>query len=86
MIRMSMNELSTYSWTFEQDVSRYLAAGYEGIGVWRPKLTDFGEKEDSSYCENRGLRYRICYGQVVLLAVMALATARALKMQPKPLA
>lgn len=43
MIRMSMNELSTYSWTFDEDVLQYAAAGYEAMGVWRPKLTDFGE-------------------------------------------
>ena len=44
MVRMSMNEISTFSWTFEEDVEHYVAAGYEGIGVWRQKLTDFGEE------------------------------------------
>jgi sugar phosphate isomerase/epimerase len=43
MVRMSMNELSTYSWTFDEDVLRYFEADYEAIGVWRSKLTDFGE-------------------------------------------
>ena len=43
MVGMSMNELSTYSWTFDEDVLRYAEAGYEAIGVWRSKLTDFGE-------------------------------------------
>lgn len=44
MVRMSMNELSTLSWTFEDDVLQYSDAGFDGIGVWRPKLTDFGEE------------------------------------------
>lgn len=43
MVRMSMNELSTYWWTFEEDVVRYAEAGYSAIGVWRQKLSDFGE-------------------------------------------
>lgn len=40
---LSMNEVTTYRWSFDQDVSRYEAAGYRGIGVWRQKLADFGE-------------------------------------------
>jgi len=40
---LSMNEVTTYRWSFEQDVSRYEAAGYDGIGVWRQKLADYGE-------------------------------------------
>ena len=43
MLRMSMNELSTYSWTFEEDVRRYAESGYEAMGVWRSKLNDFGD-------------------------------------------
>lgn len=44
MVRMSMNELSTYSWSFDEDVIQYAAAGYSAIGVWRDKLIDFGEE------------------------------------------
>jgi sugar phosphate isomerase/epimerase len=44
MARLSMNELTTYRWSFEEDVRQYSAAGYDGIGVWREKLTDFGEE------------------------------------------
>lgn len=43
MARLSMNELTTYRWSFEEDVRQYAAAGYEGIGVWREKLADCGE-------------------------------------------
>ncbi|MCA9149781.1 MAG: sugar phosphate isomerase/epimerase [Planctomycetales bacterium] len=44
MVRMSMNELTTYSWTFEEDVLHFANAGYAAIGVWRQKLSDFGEE------------------------------------------
>ena len=43
MARLSINELTTYRWSFEEDVLRSAAAGYEAIGVWRPKLADYGE-------------------------------------------
>jgi sugar phosphate isomerase/epimerase len=44
MPRLSMSELTTYRWTFEVDVQRYAAAGYQAIGVWRPKLVECGEE------------------------------------------
>lgn len=42
MLRLSMNELTTMRWSFEEDVKAYSNAGFDGIGVWRPKLTDIG--------------------------------------------
>ncbi|MCH8045003.1 MAG: sugar phosphate isomerase/epimerase [Planctomycetes bacterium] len=45
MSRLSINELTTYRWSFEEDVTRYKAAGIDGIGVWRQKLADFGEEK-----------------------------------------
>jgi sugar phosphate isomerase/epimerase len=44
MSLLSMNELTTYRWSLEQDLESYREAGYSGIGVWRQKLTD--EDED----------------------------------------
>lgn len=38
-----MSEVTTYRWSFEQDVFNYAAAGYDSIGVWRQKVADFGE-------------------------------------------
>ncbi len=43
--RLSMNEVTTYRWSFEQDVQNYLDAGYQAIGVWRQKISDYGEEE-----------------------------------------
>ncbi len=56
MVRMSMNELSTYSWTFDEDVLRYAEAGYEAIGVWRSKLTDFGEEKGAELIRDQQLQ------------------------------
>lgn len=40
-----MNELTTFRWSFEEDVQRYAEAGFQGIGVWRQKLSDYGEEK-----------------------------------------
>src|ERR1700733_9465420 len=45
MARLSMNEMTTYRWSFDQDVAEYRSAGIPAIGVWRRKLTDFGEEK-----------------------------------------
>ena len=36
--RLSVSEVTTRPWTFEQDVRAYSSAGVNGIGVWREKL------------------------------------------------
>ena len=45
MLRLSVSELSTFRWSFEEDVLHYHAAGFEAIGIWRPKLSDYGEEK-----------------------------------------
>ena len=42
MAKLSMNETTTFRWSFEEDVARYAAAGIPAIGVWRQKLSDCG--------------------------------------------
>ena len=39
-----MNEVTTYRWSFEEDIRNYVDFGYQAIGVWRQKLSDFGEE------------------------------------------
>lgn len=46
MTLLSMNETTTYRWSWEEDVDNYLDAGYSGIGVWRQKLSD-GDMDDA---------------------------------------
>ena len=42
---LSMNQVTTYRWTLEEDIHHYREAGYEAIGVWRQKLNDYNETE-----------------------------------------
>ena len=41
--RLSISELTTFRWSFDEDVHQYREAGISAIGVWRQKLSDFGE-------------------------------------------
>ncbi|HJN10680.1 MAG TPA: sugar phosphate isomerase/epimerase family protein [Pirellulaceae bacterium] len=56
MALFSMNELTTYRWSFEDDVHRYADAGIRSIGVWRQKLSDFGEEKGIELLSEVGLR------------------------------
>ena len=47
MAQIAMNELTTFRWSFDEDVRQYVAANYDGIGIWRQKLADFGEEKGS---------------------------------------
>ena len=42
MNTVSMNQLSTLRWSFEDDAEAYRRHGFSGIGIYRPKLEDFG--------------------------------------------
>lgn len=55
MPTLSMNEVTTYRWSLEEDVRRYAEAGYEGIGVWRQKLSDYGEDAGVDLIAESGL-------------------------------
>jgi sugar phosphate isomerase/epimerase len=50
-----MNEMTTYRWSFEEDVRHYCAAGIPAIGVWRRKLSDFGEQRGIELLKHSGL-------------------------------
>ena len=53
--RISMNELTTYRWSFDEDVQQYADAGMSGIAVWRQKLSDFGEEKGIELLADCGL-------------------------------
>lgn len=42
MVKLAINELTTYRWTFEEDVLAAAEHGFAGIGLWRPKVTEYG--------------------------------------------
>ncbi|MEX0712833.1 MAG: sugar phosphate isomerase/epimerase family protein [Pirellulales bacterium] len=56
MARLSMNEMTTYRWSFEEDVANYASAGITAIGVWRQKLSDFGEEKGIELLADSGLK------------------------------
>lgn len=45
MTLLSMNEVTTFRWSLEQDIENYTQAGYHSIGLWRQKLSDWNEDE-----------------------------------------
>ncbi len=56
MARLSMSELTTLRWSFEEDVAHYAACQIPAIGVWREKIADFGEEKGRELLEDRGLQ------------------------------
>src|SRR4051812_39531202 len=55
MGRLAISELTTFRWTFEEDVANYRAADLTAIGVWRQKLADVGEQRGAQLLEKSGL-------------------------------
>ncbi len=55
MTLLSMNEVTTFRWSFEQDVEIYQEAGYSGIGVWRHKVSDGDEDQAIDLVSSSGL-------------------------------
>lgn len=55
MARLSMNQMTTFRWSFEEDLENYVAAGLEAIGVWRQKLSDCGEERGIELLAQSGL-------------------------------
>jgi sugar phosphate isomerase/epimerase len=56
MTLLSMNELTTYRWSLEQDVENYQQAGYRAIGIWRQKLSDWDEDDAVNVLLDSGLQ------------------------------
>jgi sugar phosphate isomerase/epimerase len=55
MTGLSINEMTTFRWSFEEDVTRYHAAGIQAIGVWRQKLADYGEEKGIELLAHSGM-------------------------------
>ena len=51
----SINQLTTFRWTFDEDVCYFQKAGLQAIGVWRRKLQDFGEERAKELLSDAGL-------------------------------
>ena len=55
MARLSINEMTTYRWSFEEDVVELKSAGIPAIGVWRQKVADVGEDRAVALLAQSGL-------------------------------
>jgi sugar phosphate isomerase/epimerase len=55
MLELSMNEVTTFRWSLEEDLENYYRAGYRSIGVWRPKLADVDEERAIDLIAGSGL-------------------------------
>lgn len=56
MTRLAVSEISTYRWSFEEDVLRYKEHGFTALGVWRPKLSDCGEAKGRELLLDSGMK------------------------------
>jgi sugar phosphate isomerase/epimerase len=55
MPRLSINEMTTYRWSFLEDITGLQALGVESVGIWRRKLSDFGEERGVELLRESGL-------------------------------
>ena len=55
MLELSMNEVTTFRWSLEEDLENYHRAGYRSIGVWRHKLVDVEEERAIDMLAGSGL-------------------------------
>jgi len=55
MLQLSMNELTTLRWSFEEDVREFAQAGFDGIGIWRQKLSDVGDEQGAAMLKSAGI-------------------------------
>jgi sugar phosphate isomerase/epimerase len=56
MTLLSMNEITTFRWSLDEDVENYQQAGYSAIGIWRHKLSDGDENQAIDLLAASGLR------------------------------
>lgn len=56
MAQLSINELTTYRWSFEEDVAHFKEHGFSAVGVWRQKLAEFGEEKGIELLAESGLK------------------------------
>jgi len=56
MATLSVNETTTFRWSFQEDVIRYANAAVPAIGVWRQKLSDCGQTKAVELLKRSGLK------------------------------
>lgn len=55
MTRLSINQMTTFRWSFDEDLVNYARAGISALGIWRQKLADYGEERGIELVRESGL-------------------------------
>ncbi len=53
---LSISEMTTYRWSFEEDVSHLMREKIPALGVWRHKLADYGEEKGVDLLSEMGMK------------------------------
>jgi len=56
MAELSMNETTTFRWSFDEDVTNYAAAEIRAMGAWRQKISDFGQQKAVELLDDSGMK------------------------------
>jgi sugar phosphate isomerase/epimerase len=55
MTRVSVNHLTTFGWSLEEEVVAYQREGLRAVGLWRPKVSHFGEERAAELLRESGI-------------------------------
>ncbi len=55
MMRLSVNHLTTFAWDLDDEAIAYHREGFRAVGLWRPKLSDFGEERAGELLREMGI-------------------------------
>jgi sugar phosphate isomerase/epimerase len=55
MMRLSVNHLTTFAWDLDDELIAYHREGFRAIGLWRPKLSGFGEERTADLLRELGI-------------------------------
>jgi sugar phosphate isomerase/epimerase len=54
-MRLSVNHLTTLAWDLDDELVAYHREGFRAIGMWRPKLSSFGEERAAELLHELGI-------------------------------
>jgi sugar phosphate isomerase/epimerase len=55
MMRLSVNHLTTFAWSLDDEAVAYQREGFRAVGLWRPKLSHFGEERTAELLRESGI-------------------------------
>ena len=55
MMRLSVNHLTTFDWDLDDEAIAYHREGFRAVGLWRPKLSFFGEERAGELLREMGI-------------------------------